>query len=211
MTPFSVSLRVRTGTIGRMDEIRAFVAVEMPPAARAALGAVSAALAGRVPPGSVRWVRPEQMHLTLRFLGETAVSQLPAITAALDEVGRQTAPLTLRLGAVGCFPNCKRPRVIWVGLEGDLRPLAVLQRRVEAALVPLGWAAEKRPFQPHLTLGRVKDVGKLSRVSWEVAVEAVEVGVTAVVLVQSQLQKSGPIYTNLHASRLSLASLTVGL
>lgn len=194
-----------------MEEIRAFVAVELPPAARAALGAVSEALAARTPSGSVRWVRPEQMHLTLRFLGETAVSQLPAITIALDEVGRQSGPLTLRLGAVGCFPNCKRPRVIWVGLEGELRPLAALQRRVEAALVPLGWTAEKRPFQPHLTLGRVKDVGKLSRVKWEVAVEKVEVAVTAVVLVQSELQRSGPVYTNLHVSRLSPAGLTVGL
>lgn len=186
-----------------MDEIRAFVAVELPPEARVALGVVSEALARRVPPGSVRWVRPELIHLTLRFLGETAVAQLPAITSALDEVGRQSDPLTLRLGPVGCFPTCKRPRVIWVGLEGEVRPLAALQRRVEAALVPLGWAAEKRPFQPHLTLGRVKDVGKLSRVSWDVKVEAVEVGVTAVVLVQSQLQPGGPIYTKLHTSELA--------
>lgn len=194
-----------------MEEIRAFVAVELPPEAQAALGSVSEALAGRVPPGSVRWVRPELIHLTLRFLGETAVSQLPSISAVLDEVGRQSGPLTLRLGPVGCFPTCKRPRVIWVGLEGDLRSLAALQRRVEEALVPLGWAAEKRPFQPHLTLGRVKDVGQVSRVSWEVKVEAVAVAVTAVVLVQSQLQKSGPDYTNLHVSRLSPAGLTAGL
>jgi RNA 2',3'-cyclic 3'-phosphodiesterase len=159
------------------------------------LGWVSEALGGRVPPGSVRWVRPELIHLTLRFLGETAVAQLPAISAALDEVGRQTGPLALRLGPVDCFPNCKRPRVIWVGLEGDLRALATLQQRVETALVPLGWAAEKRPFQPHLTLGRVKDVGKLSRVSWTVEVERVEVAVTAVGLIESQLRPSGPVYT----------------
>jgi RNA 2',3'-cyclic 3'-phosphodiesterase len=186
-----------------MEMMRTFVAVTLPGAAQAELGRVGAVLAGQVPPGSVRWVQPEQIHLTLRFLGETAVSQLPAITSSLDKVGQQTGPLTLRLGRVGCFPNCKRPRVIWAGLEGEVRPLAALQRRVEAALVPLGWAAEKRPFQPHLTLGRVKDVGKLGRANWDVAVEPVEVEVTAVVLVQSQLQRSGPIYTNLHTSNLT--------
>jgi RNA 2',3'-cyclic 3'-phosphodiesterase len=185
-----------------MEEIRTFVAVEMPPLARAELGLVSEALAGRVPPGSVRWVRPELIHLTLRFLGETAVSQLPAISATLDEVGRQARPLTLHLGSVGCFPNCKRPRVIWVGLEGELPALAALQRRVEEALVPLGWAVEKRPFQPHLTLGRVKDVGKLSRVKWDVAVQKVEVAVTAVCLIESQLQPAGPIYTVRHRAPL---------
>ena len=98
--------------------MRTFVAVTLPGAAQAELGRVGAVLAGQVPPGSVRWVQPEQIHLTLRFLGETAVSQLPAITSSLDKVGQQTGPLTLRLGRVGCFPNCKRPRVIWAGLEG---------------------------------------------------------------------------------------------
>jgi len=186
-----------------MDTIRAFVAIEMPTAVRQELGLVADVLVGQVPAGSVRWVKPELMHLTLNFLGDTAVSKLPAVTAVLDAVAREAAPFTLHLGELGCFPNRQRPRVIWVGLEGDNRPLLALKQALDAALVPLGWAAETRPFQAHLTLGRVKDARPLRHVNWGTEVKKLPVGVTAVHLIESQLQRSGPVYTVRHSSRLA--------
>lgn len=185
-----------------MQKIRAFIAVELPDAAQRALGAASRRLAAQLPQGSVRWVRPELIHLTLRFLGDTAVARLPAIAAALDELSARHAPHTLTLSAVGCFPNCKRPRVIWAGLDGRLAPLQALKRDLDAVLVPLGWEAEDRPFQPHLTLGRVKDSRLLQGVAWQTDVEPVAVPVTAVVLMESELTRSGPVYSRRHVSPL---------
>ncbi|MBK7919525.1 MAG: RNA 2',3'-cyclic phosphodiesterase [Chloroflexi bacterium] len=174
-----------------MATIRAFLAVTMPVAVQEELGKVTAVLAGQTPERSVRWVKPELMYLTLRFLGDTAVSKLPAITAALDEVGRQVAPFALHLGGLGCFPNRKRPRVIWVGLEGDKTPLLAMKQAVDAALVPLGWAVEERPFQAHLTLGRVNDGRSVGNLDLATKVQELAVAVTAVHLIESQLQRSG--------------------
>ncbi|MBK8931758.1 MAG: RNA 2',3'-cyclic phosphodiesterase [Chloroflexi bacterium] len=185
-----------------MATIRAFLAVTMPVAVQEELGKVTAVLAGQTPERSVRWVKPDLMHLTLRFLGDTAVSNLPAITAVLDEVGRQVAPFALHLGGLGCFPNRKRPRVIWVGLEGDKTPLLAMKQAVDAALVPLGWAVEERPFQAHLTLGRVNDGRSVGNLDLATKVEELAVGVTAVHLIESQLQRSGPVYRVRHSSRL---------
>ena len=102
-----------------MKTIRAFVAVDLPEEARAALGEVGAALAGWVARGAVKWVRPELMHLTLRFLGDTPFDRRPAVQAALDAVAAAHVPFDLHLTGVGCFPNPRRPRVVWVGLGGD--------------------------------------------------------------------------------------------
>ncbi len=155
------------------------------------------------PKRSVRWVKPELMHVTLCFLGETAVSRLNAITQAMDTVTQKQSPLKLHLHGTGCFPNANRPRVIWAGLSGQVAELATLKQDLDAGLEPLGWKMEKRPFMPHLTLGRVKDGSNLRGVSWEVGVEEMMVGITAVHLIESQLTKQGPIYTTLHVSQFA--------
>ncbi|NHZ72308.1 MAG: RNA 2',3'-cyclic phosphodiesterase, partial [Aquificales bacterium] len=103
----------------------------------------------------------------------------------------------------GCFPNAKWPRVIWVGLGGQLTELGTFKCEVDGGLVSLGWEMEKRPFKPHLTLGRVKDAKKLRGVSWGVDVEEMGVPITAVYLIESQLTRTGPIYTTRHTSRFS--------
>lgn len=185
-----------------MQQIRAFIAIELPEDARRALGDTARRLAEQLPQGSVRWVRPELIHLTLRFLGDTAVAKLPTIAAALDALGAQHAPFTLALSEAGCFPNRKRPRIIWAGLDGQLAPLQALKRDLDRALAASGWELEDRPFQPHLTLGRVKDSRLLQGVAWQASVERVGVPVTAVVLMESELTRSGPVYTRRHASAL---------
>lgn len=185
--------------------LRTFIAVHLPEAARAELGAVSSALAAQMPPRSVRWVQPHLLHLTLRFLGETAVSQLAPLAAELDRVAARFAPLTLRLADLGCFPNRQRPRVIWAGLEGDLPAVQALQKEIELAVRSLGWPAEDKPFRAHLTLGRVPDGRLLQGVKWGSSVPGLPVPVTAIHLVESQLRPSGPIYTTRHSSPLQAA------
>ncbi len=186
-----------------MITIRAFIAIGLPANVKAALGDVAAALAAGVPRGAVRWVRPEQMHLTLRFLGDTPIDRLPALAAALDDVAGRQASFVLRLTTTGCFPNARRPRVVWVGLGGEAAALAALVAGLNAALGALGLPPENKPFRAHLTLGRVKDDRVAQGIDWSAAVSPLNVPVTAVHLIESQLRPEGPLYTVRHTSTLA--------
>jgi RNA 2',3'-cyclic 3'-phosphodiesterase len=183
-----------------MDQIRAFIAVELPAAVREYLGAVTADLAAQTKRGTVRWVTPERMHLTLRFLGDTAVAQLPTLYEAMDGMAAQQRPFQLQLTELGAFPNRQRPRVIWVGLGGDTAELTSLKQQLDQALAPLGWPVEDRPFRPHLTLGRVKDSRVGEQINWQARVGQLDIPVTAVHLIESQLRPDGPVYTIRHSS-----------
>jgi len=160
-----------------MTTIRAFIAIDLPPVVKAALGDVTATLGRGLPRGAVRWVRPEQMHLTRPLF-------------------------TLRLAEAGCFPNTRRPRVVWVGLGGDEAALGSLVAALEAALRPLGWPPEDRPFRAHLTLGRVKDVHAALGIDWSAVVPPLELPVIAIHLIESQLRPDGAVYTVRHTSTL---------
>lgn len=184
-----------------MTTIRAFIAVELPDPVKDALSDVAQALAGRVPRAAIRWVRPEQMHLTLRFLGDTAVDQLPAVQSAMDGAVAGHSSFFMHLNGTGCFPNARRPRVIWVGLAGDEARLRALKAALDERLAPLGWPPEDKSFRAHLTLGRVKDEHGLRDVEWAADVPSLDMPVTAIHLIESQLRPSGPIYTTRYTSR----------
>lgn len=185
-----------------MTTIRAFFAIRLPAPVERVLGETAQMLAGRTPRGAVRWVRPEQIHLTLRFLGDTPTSKVAAIGAVMDALATDTAPLALRLDGVGCFPNARRPRVIWVGLAGDEAPLAELRGALDARLAGLGFPPDDKPFRAHLTLGRVRDDRAVQGVEWAADVPPLAVPVTAIYLIESQLRPEGPIYTVRHVSEL---------
>ncbi|MCB9444755.1 MAG: RNA 2',3'-cyclic phosphodiesterase [Ardenticatenaceae bacterium] len=180
-----------------------FIAIALPEDVRAVLGQVNDRLAAQVPPRAVRWVKPELMHVTLRFLGDTAVSLIPTIAAELDRAAAQQPKFQLTVKGLGCFPNRKRPRVIWAGLQGDVAQADALAAAINAFLSPMGWEVEERPFQPHLTLGRVNDSRKVQQIDWGMRIEEKVVAVTAVHLIESQLRPSGPVYTVRHTSHLA--------
>lgn len=184
--------------------LRLFIAVELPHPARAALAAVRQRLAGVWPEGDVRWTQTDNIHLTLRFLGDTEGDRVGPLGSALDEVAAQVRPLALALGPVGAFPDARRPRVIWVGLEGEsLAALGRLQKAVERRVRDLGWAREPRPFHPHLTLGRVSPGRGRPPAGWAAApVPPVPVPVAELRLIQSVLSPSGAVYTCLHRAAL---------
>ena len=191
-----------------MEQIRAFIAVELPPAVREAVEGVVRELRSGIGDG-VRWVRPEGVHLTLKFLGDIDAGSVPTISEALDRCAASAAPFDLFLEGVGVFPNARRPRVIWIGLGGALEPLLALQQSVERELEELGFASERRPFTPHLTLGRVRDGVRASQVrgvSEAIAATTVErraeLPVREVSLMQSDLRPSGAVYTRLYAATL---------
>jgi 2'-5' RNA ligase len=135
------------------------------------------------------------MHLTLFFLGETGVSQLSSVQSELNLLASRHAPFTLRLNGVGAFPNRKKPRIFWAGLGDDIASLRALQADLTARLVSLGWQAEKRPFRPHITLGRVKNHKKMVQVDWKGDLARLQFEVTAVHLMQSELRPSGAVYS----------------
>lgn len=188
-----------------MEMIRAFVAIEFPAGTQTTLATTGRELSKFVPAGSVKWVRPEQIHLTLFFLGDTPTDKLPAVAIGLDAVTAQFAPLTLQLDKLGCFPAPRRPRVIWVGLKGETDKLRALQKGIEGMLRPLGWPAESKPFTPHLTLGRVREGQGPLELPWGQEVVSRPVSVSAIHLIQSDLRPAGPIYTIRHTANLGPA------
>lgn len=138
------------------ETLRAFIALPLPPDWRGALAQAMAEMRVLMPSG-VRWVEASGIHLTLKFLGATDASMAPGIMEALGRQLRGAGRPRLVLSGLGTFPGGKEPRVIWAGVGGETGVLGDWQQRVEAAAGGLGWPRERRPFRPHLTLGRVRD------------------------------------------------------
>jgi RNA 2',3'-cyclic 3'-phosphodiesterase len=133
--------------------LRTFIAVPLPAQCTRTLAEMQGAL--RRFGADVRWTAVPSIHLTLKFLGEIDPAVLPGLSGALRALP-VPEPFTLRLEGMGAFPNLQRPRVIWCGIEGDRQALSLLQQGVEKACIQAGFEREGRPFQPHLTLGRVQ-------------------------------------------------------
>jgi 2'-5' RNA ligase len=139
--------------------VRTFIAIELPKTIQATLAQLQktliAQLHNRGPVARVRWADRAKTHLTLRFLGETSQEQAANLQAPLKTICRANPIFSLRLTELGCFPNCSRPRVIWIGVGGDASELLALQGSVEKVVQQTGFEAETRAFSPHITLGRV--------------------------------------------------------
>ncbi len=185
-----------------MERIRAFVAIELTEEVAAALGRVRRRLKEQVAL-AVRWLDPKNTHLTLMFLGDVDSERVDGVKQAIERATAGVGPFSISLGRVGGFPNLSRPRVLWVGVEGDLPALRGLQDRVEREMTALGFPKEERGFQPHLTLGRVREEGRrappLDAPAIERAVASVGAGQTVegLTLFRSDLRPSGPVYTAL--------------
>jgi len=189
----------------REDErLRLFVAIDLPEDVRESLGHLQAGLRRDDLPG-LRWTRPEGVHLTLKFLGETPAAEVAAIEGALARAVRGVPAFRLALGAPGTFGGRRGPRVLWVDVEGELAPLQQLQAAVERELAAVGFAPEERKFSPHLTLARVPQppppglAERLSRALAAVAAPQGEFRATELLLMRSRLQPGGAVYSRVAA------------
>jgi 2'-5' RNA ligase len=186
------------------DQIRTFVACEIPREIRSDIGHIQENLKRRRL--RLKWVRPENLHLTFSFLGEVPVERLETIAASIGRAAEDVAPLSLTAKGVGVFPGIRRARVVWVGIGGQHRRLLALQAAVAGALAGVGFAQEKRPYKGHLTIGRVKsaiDPRRLAEALTEFSdFETASFVVDAVVVFRSQLRPDGPVYTRLHTVQL---------
>ena len=178
-----------------MASIRTFVALELPGVVRQTLADMQSNL--DFLDRKVRWVRPEGVHLTLKFLGDVSEAQVPAIVSAVQEAAANAQVLRLSTSGIGGFPNLDRARVVWVGIQGDLEPLQDLQGRVDDLLEGAGFPAEKRRFFPHVTLGRARR--NAVRVPEDRAgpVPSVHFQVDRVTVIKSELNPDGAVYSPL--------------
>lgn len=171
----------------------------------------------------LRWTPIENIHLTLRFLGESSATQRGALEHALAQVAASHAPLALELAGLGAFPSFRRPSVLWAGLRGpaqQLAALAALQAPIEQAARAARFAAEERPFSPHLTLARFKReapapalaaVGGLLQADAATSLlgtQRAPFPITELLLMQSDLRPAGPLYTPL--ARFALTGAVPG-
>jgi 2'-5' RNA ligase len=177
--------------------MRAFIAIELPPEIKQGITNVQEQL--RSAGANAGWTRPEGIHLTLKFLGEVEESKIREIMQMLAGATRGTGKLNLEVTGVGAFPNVRTPRVLWLGVTGDVEKLGSLQVSVENAMTGLGFEREERKFSPHLTLARIKF--PKPRDNWQQKIESVRDvklgGFEAdhVSLMKSELKREGAVYT----------------
>jgi 2'-5' RNA ligase len=191
------------------QQIRSFIAIELPEEVKAGLHRLQDELT--LPQHTfVKCVAREGIHLTLKFLGNISPQKVAEITKVMEQASQGVSPFQLQITDVGAFPNMRQPRVLWVGIKGELDKLTAWQQRIDNGLVPLGFAKETRPFTAHLTLARLRescspgdrrDRGELVmkthvEVDYKVAVNSLN-------LMRSQLSPGGAVYSRLAEVKLS--------
>ena len=191
-----------------MSLLRAFIAVEISQEVHKAIETETAPLRAALDKSLVRWAPTSNMHLTLKFLGDTSPANVEMLSQILSVEAGQHTTFEIQFKGLGVFPNPKLPRVIWIGIQAP-DELTTLQRGIEAAAAKLGYPPEKRPFSPHLTIGRVKqnvNSGDMQKI--RTALEETKIGVlgtvpvNAVHLFKSDLKPTGAVYTRLHSALL---------
>jgi 2'-5' RNA ligase len=186
-----------------MEQVRSFIAIELPDDLKRELGELEALLKSTEPPG-IKWIDPSGIHLTLKFLGNIAVDRIEEITGAIAQAAEGIAPFHLTVKDLGVFPNLRRPQVAWVGMSGETDKLCQFQKEIESHLARLDFAAESRSFTPHLTLARLRNQvspqerQKFGQLIASTSFEAAStIEVDTVRLMRSQLTGAGAIYSRL--------------
>ncbi len=187
-----------------MGKIRTFICFELPDKIKEKIADLQDDLK---PFGDgVRWMRPDSIHLTLKFLGDVEEEQIPEITSAVQKASDAIPPLKIQVSGCGAFPNFRRPRVFWVGVKEESGKLLELGSNIEMALEEIGYPKEKRDFSPHLTFGRVKSRNGIPEMTDFLKKHNFELKpfkADQVIVMQSQLRPTGAVYTPLKEVSLS--------
>jgi RNA 2',3'-cyclic 3'-phosphodiesterase len=185
-------------------DMRTFIAIEIPDEIKKEMAKVQDEL--KRSGADAGWTRPEGIHLTLKFLGEVPEAKIEEIKKALVQAAETTSRFRLKIAGAGTFPNPKNPRVVWLGVSGDIDKLSALQGSVEKSMMAMGFDREERAFSPHLTLARIKFLRP--QYSWQKAIDSIkdirlaEFDVDYVNLMKSDIKPSGAVYTEIGRVRL---------
>lgn len=180
--------------------IRTFLAIELPPGIKYLIEGIKEKLMPELK--GIRWIKPEGMHLTLKFFGDVSQDDVARISEVIEKNVRDIAPMRLNVGLPGGFPSLKKPRVLWLGTGGDVQRLTVLHAKIEEDLKGCGFPEEKRPFKPHLTLGRTLSRGGIISGTENIIAKTGELGrhrfdARELILFKSELKPGGAVYTKL--------------
>lgn len=184
-------------------KLRLFIALPLPSEVEQKLGQIIEEL--RPQGGNVKWAKPGNIHLTVKFLGDTDQKLVPKISEGVDGVAARSSAVSAVIDTVGGFPNLKRPRVIWAGASEGIEAAGKIAREVDLAMRQLRFEKEKRPFKAHLTLGRVRQgrsVDELTGVLQRYKFEPIPLLLDRLTLFKSTLTPTGPIYDILHEAPL---------
>jgi len=191
-----------------MNPLRTFIAIDLPAPIQASIEKQTARLRQTLGDENIRWVPSQNMHLTLKFIGNIAASHLDFLKQLLTRTADSHTQFDIQFGGIGSFPNSKRVRILWAGIHAPA-DLATLQRAVEDGTTRLGYEREERPFSPHLTLGRVRpnvppaDMQKISTVLNQTQVGNIgSFRVDSIHLYNSDLNPKGSVYTKLFSAQL---------
>jgi len=185
--------------------MRTFIAIEISETIRNALVQIEAHL--KYSGADVKWVEKDNIHLTLKFLGEVSEEKVDKIKASLDNVAKGTKPFEMTVKEIGAFPKIEYPRVIWIGLDKGRDESKILAEKIDEALSKIGFQKETRPFASHLTIGRVRSPKNKAALKEKItSCELVCVSpcsVPSVILFRSTLTPKGSIYTKLHEAKFT--------
>ena len=187
--------------------MRTFIAIELSDQIRESLAQIQSHL--KYSGADVKWVEKNNIHLTLRFLGEVAEEKCAKIKSILDEIGKSTKQFEISIKDIGAFPNINYSRVIWVGLDKGAVESKALAEKIDEEVLKIGFQKETRPFAAHLTIGRVRSPKnkealkeKIASYSLQPTVHSPQL-ISSVALFQSTLTPKGAVYTKLHETKLT--------
>jgi 2'-5' RNA ligase len=184
---------------------RIFCAVELSEDVRGQLHDHISVLREAVPQAVASWIRPENIHLTLKFFGNIAVDKLPTISAAAERATKEFSPFQIRIGGTGVFPRPSRPQVLWIGVDDPSGQLSTLQRRLDDECAIERFTKEDRAFRPHLTIARIRKpegTRRLAEAHLQMKFNSVEVRLTELVVFRSEMSSKGSRYTPLSRHQL---------
>lgn len=191
-----------------MNLLRTFIAIEIPQQIQDALEKQTARLRQPLGDDLVRWIPTQNMHLTLKFIGNVAASHVEFLKQVISQTADSHSQFNLQISGIGSFPNSKRARILWAGIHAPAE-LSSLQKSIEAGITRLGYEKEERPFSPHLTLGRIRqNIDQTGLQKIRTTVDAIQLGnigsarVDSIHLYNSELHSNGSIYTKLFSAPL---------
>lgn len=193
------------------EQIRCFVAIEIPETIRTLLISAQEELRKYIRGAS--WVKRGNIHLTLKFLGDVAPNQISVIKNVIEQVTDTRSPFSMELGGIGAFPNLTRPRIIWAGVNTGTDEVAVIAREIDVGLSRHGYERDEKPFRPHLTLARLKhrmNLKPLVDVFQQYdTINGARMIVKQIRIIQSNLRRSGAVYTPLETCCFNSRSTTI--